>query len=116
MAKYATLFDAVDPVLTNIDERILSKADVAVDAALRERGINPADVTLPQALLTELAVNHACRIAAIEGSMGEDSPLIDKAKQYERSAELLNRSLTREALGLTVATGAGFGSVKLGRG
>lgn len=115
MAKYATTSDAVDPALV-IEERHLLKADVVVDALLHERGIDPADVTLPQALLTELAVNHACRIAAIEGAIGEDSPLIDKAKQYEKSAKLLAQTISREALGLTVEPGAGFGNVVLGRG
>jgi hypothetical protein len=115
MARYLTLGDAVDPALT-FDERILSKADVAVDAALRERGINPADVTLPQAVLTELAVNYACRIAAIEGAIGENSPLIAKAREYEKSAALLAQSISRESLGLTVTAGSGFGTVTLGRG
>jgi hypothetical protein len=116
MANYATLDDAAgDPALT-IDEIILSRADVAVDADLRERGINPSDVTLPQALLTQLAVNHARRIAAVEGSLGDNSPLIPKAREYEKSARQLAASISREALGLTVATGAGFGNVVIGRG
>jgi hypothetical protein len=115
MAKYAALTDASDPALTLTATHLL-KADVVVDAALRERGINPSDVTLPKALLTELAINYACRIAAIEGAIGENSPLIAKAREYERSAELLAKSISREALGLPVASGSGFGSVVLGRG
>jgi len=115
MANYATLLDVSDPALT-IEERHLLKADVAVDAALRERGIDPALVTLPQALLTELAVNHACRFSSIEGAIGENSPLIAKAREYKTTIDMLEKSISREALGVAVASGSGFGNVILGRG
>lgn len=115
MANYAELTDAIDPALA-FEERHLTKADVFVDAALQARGIAPGDITLPNALLTELCLLYAGRIAAIEGAIGDNSPLIAKAREYEKSAALLSATLSREALGLTVASGAGFGSVILGRG
>jgi len=115
MAKYALLADALDPALT-VEERHLDKADVFVDALLHERGIDPEAVTLPLALLTELAVAHALRLAAIEGAIGDNSPLIAKAREYEKTAALLAKSLSREALGLAVVSGAGYGNVVLGRG
>lgn len=116
MPKYAELTDAIDPALSNLEERHLLKADVYVDAKLAEIGINPADLILPKPVLTELAAAWALRMAAIEGAMGDGSPLNDKAKQYERNAELLTKTLSREALGLSPVAGSGLGYFAVGRG
>jgi ABC-type cobalamin transport system permease subunit len=113
MARYATLNDAVDPSLFVL-ERHLLKADVYVDAKLIERGIALTELTLPIALLTEIAATWALRMAAIEGAIDVNSPLISKAREYEKTAETLVKSISREALGLTQAA-SGFGSFTIGR-
>lgn len=114
MARYGDLTSAVDPSLVVTEENLL-EADVDVDAALWERGINPDSVSLPQALLTNLANKYALRAAANNGAIGENSPLIAKAKEFERDAARLAKGISRESLGLTVEPGSGFGTVTLGR-
>lgn len=114
MAKYGDLASAVDPALVVTEEHLLA-ADVDVDAALWERGINPDSVSLPQALLTNLANKYALKAAAIEGAIGENSPLIAKAREFERDAVRLAKAISRESLGMTVEPGSGFGTVTLGR-
>jgi len=116
MARYAQLTDTQDPMLTNVAERHLLSADSYVDGVLREKGIAVADVVLPKPLLTDLAANWALRLAAIEGGMGDNSPLIDKAKQYEAIANTLAKLVGRDALGIAAPIGTSFGVVTLGRG
>ncbi len=113
MSKYVSVFDIADPALA-ITESHTQAADVFVDAQLWQHGINPADVVLPHALLTELATLWAKRQAATEGAIGENSPLIDKARAFERDAMRLAGTLTRQSLG--IVTTDSFGSVQLGRG
>ena len=115
MAKYAQLTDASDAVIKVLDRHLL-KADVYVDAKLNEKGIAPASITLPQPLLTEIAVNWALGLSAAEQATGENSPVQGKAKQYEHLAETLMATVSRASLGLTEITGAGYGFVNLGRG
>lgn len=115
MAVYAQLSDCTDPALVMAD-RHLADADVYVDLALHERGIAPSEVILPQPALTAIAVSWANRQAAIEGSIGEDSPLLDKARQYEATAKTLVAKLNRAALGMAEPAGSGYGVVTLGRG
>lgn len=91
MARYADISDCSDPALS-VSELNLQDADVYVDLALGKR------------------------LAAIEGAMGDNSLLIDKAKQYQANAEGLAKSLNRSALGLADPVGAGFGSFTMGRG
>jgi hypothetical protein len=114
MATYAQLADCTDPALT-VEERHLDDADVYVNLALYERGITPADVVLPQPTLTAIAVAWAKRQSAVEGAIGENSPLIDKARQYETTAKTLVAKLSRAALGLAEPTGTAYGSIVLGR-
>jgi len=104
-----------DPSIT-IDEQHLASADVFVNLALQERGINPADVTVPNAVLKTIAELWAKRVACVEGAIGDNSPLIDKAKQYESQAKVLVSMLNRAALGIAEPTGAAFGQINLGRG
>jgi hypothetical protein len=115
MAKYSVLSAVNDPALV-VTEAHLTRADAIVDSQLMALAINPADLTLPQAILTEQATCQALRIAAIEGAIGDNSPLIAKAREYEKQAAMLVGSITREGLGLNVSTGSGYGMVKLGRG
>lgn len=117
MAKYATVADCVDPTLT-VSDLNLAEADVYVDLALGGIGIDPAEaatIVLPNSALTTIAAAWAKHLAAIEGSMGDDSILIDKADRYKRSAEALVKQLNRKALGLTEPTGTGYGTFTLGR-
>lgn len=116
MARYAALTDISDPALT-VTESHLVQADAEVDGDLAARGYTPTEITglvLPDVALTLLAVAHACRIAALEGAIGENSPLMDKAKQYASLAKERAGRLTRSALGLTEPSG-GYGSVEIGR-
>lgn len=118
MAKYLDLIlsadQLADPSVT-VTETHLAAADIFVDLSLRERGINPTDVTLPNATLTEIALNWAKRAACVEGAIGDNSPLIDKAKQYENNAKTLAGLLSRAALGIAEPTGTAFGQITLGR-
>lgn len=117
MAKYALLTDCIDPALT-VSALNLAEADVYVDLALGNIGIGPAQaaaLVLPNAILTAIAAAWAKRLAAIEGSMGDNSLLMDKAREYKISAESLVKSLNRAALGLTEPTGTGYGTLTLGR-
>ncbi|OQW74859.1 MAG: hypothetical protein BVN35_09600 [Proteobacteria bacterium ST_bin11] len=117
MAKYCTLADCADPVVAVTNEH-LEGADVYVDLALGTAGISPVDaasITLPNAILKAVAVAWAKRLAAIDGSMGDNSLMIDKANQYKTSADMLAKQLNRAALGLAEPTNGGFGSITLGR-
>jgi hypothetical protein len=116
-SRYAQLGDCEDPSVT-VSQSHLDEADTYVDGALWARGINPADVTLPNAQLKTLAVAWAMRIACIKGAVDEHSPLKDKAKEYLKNAEVLESQITRESLGLAdTTTGSGsYGTVTLGRG
>lgn len=118
MAKYLDLFTneeaLADPSVTVSEANVLA-TDVFIDLSLRERGINPADVALPNAVLTEIAVNWAKRLACVDSSITDDSVLMDKAKQFESTAKTLVKLLNREALGIAEPTGAAFGQVSLGR-
>lgn len=118
MAKYAQLVDCFDPSLT-VSELNLAEADVYVDLALVSIGITPTvawTLVLPNAVLTAIASTWAKRLAAIEGSIGDNSLLMDKANQYKISAEMMVKCLNRTALGLAEPTGTGYGSLTLGRG
>lgn len=118
MAKYATVNDCVDPALT-VSALNLTEADVYVDLALGNIGITPAmaaTITLPNATLTAIAAAWAKRLAAIEGAMGDNTTLMDKANQYKATAELLVKQLNRTALGIAEPTGTGYGTLTLGRG
>lgn len=115
MANYATLLDCAEIELT-VTEQHLADADVFVDLSLRERGFDPAAITLPNTALTSIAVAWAKRQAAIQGAIGAESPLKDKANQLEKTALILVGKLTREALGLPAPTGSAFGQISLGRG
>ena len=117
MARYADVADCTDPAITVTDQHLL-QADSDVDGDLRKLGLTTADIaalTLPNAQLTALAVAYASRVAALDGAIGEQSPLLDKARQYATLARERAARLTREALGLDAPTG-GYGTVEIGRG
>lgn len=116
MAIYYALSPYGDPALSNLNEAHCLSADVFVDLQLRARGFDPSFITLPNAALTAIAEAWAKRLAATEGALGEDSPLIAKAREYEKTALTLVNLLTRESLGLSVVGVASFGSATLGRG
>ena len=119
MSKYVTT-NLYDPAFSITSGHCLS-ADVYVDACLSERGISPVDVSLPNSLLSEIASNWAKREAAIQAAIGENSPLIAKAKEVEKNAVQLANKITRDALGMVVSSSqsisvSGYSSFKLGRG
>ncbi|NJA04163.1 hypothetical protein HC024_00180 [Methylococcaceae bacterium WWC4] len=113
MGVYLDLTDLSDPSLTFGTDHV-TDADVYVDAVLAERGIYRSDVTLPNELLTRIAIYWAKRCAAIEGAIGDNSPLIAKAREYENNAKQLVGTISKKALGITDSVG--FGVVTLGRG
>jgi len=114
MAKYSELTDYTDPALS-MNESFLDAADVFIDAQLFERGINPADVVLPQMLLTQISINWAKRLACIEQARDENSPLIPKAREYEKTVNALLVSLNRTALGVPFPTGTSYAGFSAGR-
>jgi len=115
---YAQIDDCKDPSVT-VSQENLDEADTYVVGVLWSRGINPANVTLPNAQLKALAVTWATRLACIQGSMGDNSPLKDKAREYLKNAETIESQITHESLGLAATTGSsagsGYGTVRLGR-
>lgn len=114
MPSYALLVDCVDPAVT-VKQKHVDSGNVYVDVVLRERGIAPSDVVLPKTLLTEIAVVYAKREACIAGAIGDNSTLIDKARQFEATLKLLIGGVTKESLGIAEPAGSGFGVVTLGR-
>jgi len=119
MAKYSQAVEIEDGFLT-LTEQQAQAADIFIDSQLWERGIDPAVVGLPQPLLTEIARLWTKRQAAIEGAVGENSPLLDQAKQFELDALRLVNTISFSALGLSTsnitAGVTGSSSITLGRG
>ena len=113
MSKYVTKFDISDPSLVITDAHC-DEADVFVDGQLWQRMIDPAEVTLPSKLLTQIAGIWAKRQAAVDGAIGENSPLWKKAAAFEKDALQMVNSLNKKSLG--ISTSAIFGSITLGRG
>lgn len=115
-SKYAQISDCIDPSVTVMQAHV-EESDVYVDGVLWERGINPTEITLPNARLKTLAATWAIRLASIQGAIGDNSLLIDKAKEYQKTADFLTRQITRESLELTVVVSSGgYGTVTIGRG
>ena len=113
VAKYADLTsDVSDDPAISVTEDHLAQADVFIDLSLAERGFTQAEIdglTLPITALTTIAVAWAKRLACIDGAIGEQSPLLDKAKQFEKTAQILVSKLTRESLGIEALDTSGFG-------
>ena len=117
MATYVTLADCVDAAI-KVDDRHLDGADVFIGLSLKAIGLSDADIadiTLPNATLTNIASAQAKYLACVEKAVGEDSPLAGKAKLYKEMAQSLVKMLNRAALGLETPTGSGFGFFDLGR-
>ncbi|MBV5274453.1 MAG: hypothetical protein JZU52_12690 [Lamprocystis purpurea] len=119
MALYATVEDCRDP-LVSVGEADLLAADRAVEALLRNLGIDPAAVVdaAGRALLQDLAVAEATATAATGAAVESDSPLWAKAAAYRAQAKVLAARCNREALGVAAlgSGAAGYASITLGRG
>ncbi len=119
MAKYSELTDYTD-VMIDVAEHFLIDADTFIDLELNKRSIKLIDVTalLPIALLTQIAVNYAKRLACIEQSRDENSPLIPKAREYEKTIQMLLSGLTAESIGIIAdpPSTIGFYSIQIARG
>lgn len=117
MAKYSDLETDYTDVMIEMIESYLVDADTFIDMKLFDRGIVPDDLDLPIRLLTQIAVNYAKRLACIEQARDENSPLIPKAREYEKTIKMLLDSLTAEALGIVTPAGSsGYFSFDIGRG
>ena len=116
MADYCTILDCTDPALS-IDQRHVNAGNVFVDSALYSVGIKPDVVILPKPLLTQIAATYAKYQACIEGAIGENSPLIDKAKLLKQSLDLLVGQISKDVLGISTdgSTDSGFGSFEIHR-
>lgn len=101
MAKYCELTDTVDPGLV-MEERHLDKAAVYLDAELRKRGFDESALTLPIAVLTEIAALMAMRLACYEQPVNENEVFNKKIEGYTVLIDSLLGSLTLESLGLTI--------------
>jgi len=119
MTNYCVIADCVDPALT-ISQKNVDEANVLVDVLLTTASIAPSTVTLPQPLLTTIAINAAKRNACIEGGIGDNTTLIEKAKQFKTTIDMLAVGINKTALGIvedvTVTGGGHYSSVTLGRG
>lgn len=120
MARYSKSADYTDSAFT-VSALHMTNADTLVDADLWAQGIDPASVTLPQPLLTQLAVAYASAEAAHDKARGEDSTLLYKSDGYSKRAKAIAAKLTRQALGIAVsapgeAGGGGPGSIRIRRG
>lgn len=117
MGVYVTTGDCTDPAVSVAESHCIL-ADTKVNAALWSKDIDPARLTLPHSLLTALGVAYATALACLERSQGEGSTLMEKHLAYENQARSLAATITRQALGLDISTGAsgGMGSIEIGRG
>jgi hypothetical protein len=118
MATYADLWDCTDPVVT-VEETDLEGADLLVRTLLRNKGIDPEEVTGDDglALLRRLAVAEATRTAAMRGAADGETVLWRKADELRKEVQHRSLTIDRESLGLeTVGSGnAGYGSIPVGR-
>jgi hypothetical protein len=115
MARYSTLDDIPDDAMITIEERLLVVADTHVDSILFSKGIKPQELTLPQPVLVQLAVNIAAQQACIEQANGEESPLLAKSRLYQTMITNLSANLTRPLLGLDYPDTGGYATIKLKR-
>jgi len=99
MPKYATLDDINDP-LVEVTETDLLEADDYIDNLLRQKGIDPSTISLPNQTLKLLAIYYACYRAAIRNAQTEDTVLFEKAKHYKQLLEEKEKQITPEALGI----------------
>jgi hypothetical protein len=115
MAVYADLADCSDAAI-EVEESNLEYADVQVIAALFGIGIDPTTITLPNHLLTSLAVAEASAQAALLQSSG-DGPLMAKHTAWAASAKVLRARLSRAALGVAniSAAAGGISSISVDR-
>jgi len=113
MGKYVNAVDLADPSLV-ITESHCAEADVFVDSQLWEREIDPADITLPNTLLTSIAGYWAKREAALEGAVGVETILFKKSVEFEKNAVRLAATISRKSLG--IETSSSYGSITIGRG
>ncbi len=112
MAKYASLSDVTDTSVGVLEEDLLS-ADVFIDSVLKNSGIDPTSITLPNDFLKELAVIYATYRACIREARGEDSIYLEKAKFYKELLDEKLSMLSPKTLGVESASSPI--SAKLGR-
>ncbi|CAK0766084.1 conserved hypothetical protein [Gammaproteobacteria bacterium] len=123
MANYATLADCTDDPLIPVQQIHLDRANLYVETILRNRGINPGEITSSRPILTDLAVYQALRLAAISQitSGGNDDQQSRKASEYGKLVKEQTEMVTRAALGLVdledpASAGSGiWGSIALER-
>jgi limonene-1,2-epoxide hydrolase len=118
MATYAELADCSDPVVV-VEEGDLEAADRMIAAVLRNKGIDPVGVVDVDglALLKDLAVSEAIRLAATRGAADGETVLWRKVDEYRRRAQELAMRVDRESLGLAASGSgsAGYASIPVGR-
>ncbi len=115
MATYTTSTDFADEFLA-VTEHHMAQADAFVDATLRKKGIDPSEVTLPNADLTQLAMYYAMYLASVENAAGESPEMGYKADHYRRLYQEKAEQITRAVLGIEGTVGTGWGTIELGRG
>ncbi len=113
MAVYSEASDYRDEMLNVLDGH-MERADAFVEATLRGKGIDPADVELPNPDLTALAVFYASHLAAVENAAGEDPVLETKAKQYKELYEDKRDQIDASVLGID-GSASPYQSISLGR-
>ena len=113
MSDYIQPSELKDPTFDVTEAHCLA-ADDYVNSQLWKKGIDPQEITLPSKLLSRIAGYWAKREAAIEGAIGEDSPLLRKAVEFQTNAEKLVSTIGKKSLGLT--SSVTFGSTTVLRG
>ncbi len=113
MAVYSEISDYTDEMLSVSDSH-MERADAFVEASLRAKGIDPAEVSLPNADLTALAVFYGSHLAAVENAAGEDPVLESKARQYASLYRDKREQIDREVLGIDDAPEP-WGQITVGR-
>jgi len=113
LAKYANTGDVTEQAVTVTGNDLL-EADNYVDNLLRQKGIDPSTVGLPNESLKLLAVYYATYRALIREATYEDTVLLEKAKLYEKLYREKAEQITADTLG--VPDSATFTGDRVGRG
>lgn len=114
MAVYSEEADYTDEMLSVSDSH-MERADAFVEGVLRQKGIDPAEVSLPNPDLTALAVFYASHLAAVENAAGEDPVLESKAKHYMDLYKDKRDQIDRQVLGIESGPDP-YSAITIGRG
>lgn len=116
MAKYAKLEDILDEAI-EVKEEDLLQADRMIDNHLRKIGINPEAIENEESknLLKDIAVKYACYVSSTREAIGDNTILLEKAKQYEKQYKDLLESISESSFP-ELKSNVNLGTVRIVRG